>query len=248
MDSDGRLKIGKAFTLVELLVVIAIISILAAMVMTSVNRARATAYSASCINNLRQLGIAVQLYADSNDEFYPYPSASYSGPDKNPELCWFNALDPYLLGGPAATGKTTEKLHLVKQDPIIKTLSEVWLRDAHTIKMNQRLGEDSSGNHLFYRLSSLSNPANTVLMFDGRAETEKTAAGAPSTLAKNPQGTEGMVSRRHRGRANVLFADIHVESRIEKSQKSGGLGWAIDETRLLWKPWQETIPVAGQRQ
>jgi prepilin-type N-terminal cleavage/methylation domain-containing protein/prepilin-type processing-associated H-X9-DG protein len=237
MHGVSRRDLKSAFTLVELLVVIAIISILAAMVMASVNRARQTAYSAACINNLRQLGIAVQLYADSNDEFYPYPSASFSGPDKDPQLCWFNSLDPYLLGGPAATGKTTEKLHLVKQDPVIKTLSTVWIRDAHTIKMNQRLGEDSSGTHVFYRLSCLSNPANTVLMFDGRAENDKTSTGVPSTLAKNPQGTEGMVARRHRGRANVLFADIHVESRLEKSQKGGGLGWAIDETRLLWKPW-----------
>lgn len=242
----GRwMKLRYAFTLVELLVVISIISVLTAMLIASVSAARQTAYSSACINNLRQLGIAVQLYADSNDEFYPYPNASYSGSNKNPEFCWFNSLDPYLLGGSVVLGSVTERLHLVKQDPIVKTLPAAWFKDVRTIKMNQRLGEDETGAHVFYRRNHLSDPANTVLMFDGRAETEKTSKGLPAILAKNPQGTEGMVSRRHRGRANVLFADIHVQSRMEKGQKDGGLGWAIDETSLLWKPWQDTVPVAN---
>ena len=58
------------FTLIELLVVIAIIAILAAILMPVLNNAKKRALQASCINNLRQVGIALTLYADT---FTQYP-------------------------------------------------------------------------------------------------------------------------------------------------------------------------------
>jgi len=61
-----------AFTLIELLVVIAIISLLAAMLMPAVNRAKESGKSAACISNLRQIGIALQVYVDSNNNRLPF--------------------------------------------------------------------------------------------------------------------------------------------------------------------------------
>ncbi len=125
----------RGFTLIELLVVIAIIAILAAILFPVFAQARESARLTSCLSNLKQIGLAVKMYAGDYDE--KFPMGTYPGP-RNWEVNPFGNADcgGYWAGfnpgdgGPAYTGcaygpEFYRTLMSVQLNPYIKNMN-VW--------------------------------------------------------------------------------------------------------------------------
>jgi prepilin-type N-terminal cleavage/methylation domain-containing protein len=125
MDNRNRSKVNHvnalrrkwgAFTLIELLVVIAIIAILAALLLPALASAKTQAKKTQCISNLRQWGIAGQMYAGDTKNNIPWDGFYMDDPQNGPEWCgpaggssqwpnegttqdpyaWFNVLPPLV--------------------------------------------------------------------------------------------------------------------------------------------------------
>jgi prepilin-type N-terminal cleavage/methylation domain-containing protein/prepilin-type processing-associated H-X9-DG protein len=145
MFSSGGKSGGKktGFTLIELLVVIAIIAILAAMLLPALAKAKSKAQQISCINNLKQWGLASTMYVDDNNQTFPWPRFQASSPAEiqdNPTWSdianqpfdlaapgndvWFNALPSYVGGKSllqVAQNKNNEKYAFTNNNQTIFT-------------------------------------------------------------------------------------------------------------------------------
>lgn len=95
----GNRETPRAFTLVELLVVIAIIAVLIALVLPALGAARRAANMLACANNMRQIGLAFDLYANENHDIYPWAQFNYtSRSGKDVELSWDDMINKQLGG------------------------------------------------------------------------------------------------------------------------------------------------------
>lgn len=96
-----RLSAKRAFTIIELLVVISIISLLVAILLPALSSARTSAHSVGCLSNLRQVGMAFEMYATDHNRLIPGwrtwgRSNEYDPRDEHYNNRYERALDPYL--------------------------------------------------------------------------------------------------------------------------------------------------------
>ncbi|HEY5043776.1 MAG TPA: prepilin-type N-terminal cleavage/methylation domain-containing protein [Verrucomicrobiae bacterium] len=103
------MKIARAFTLIELLVVIAIIAILAALLLPVLSRAKNSGAKATDLNNLHQIMIALNLYAEDNNGVLTWPNWDYGGamPDGSARAGWLYTPDISATGTNIFNGKAS---------------------------------------------------------------------------------------------------------------------------------------------
>lgn len=194
------------FTLVEILIVLVIIAILAAILLPVFMKVRESARAATCAGNLKQMGLAIQLYAADYNGFLP----NHLPPDF--DCSWVDQIHPYVKApaifecpsADAVAGEYRPGCSPSKpiEDPFGDSEpKEITYNGSYDINA---LGEKDKR----VRESSLRYPSSTILVLDGKGSFVNPDKDDVVTIKSL---TERGVSTRHNGGANVLFADSHVK-------------------------------------
>ncbi len=207
----GHVKSGRCrkaaessgFTLLELLVVVGIIGLLTALLWPALGRAREAGRRIVCVSHLRQIGMALTMYAQENEgDFYPPIYGTGNPPETQrmaklarfgiKESMFFCPSDPNL--GPQSTiyDPAEPKSHSY----VLNALDELGLG----------VGQSPSARHI-------DNPSGVILVGEKKpSETDFYMSFA------NGETDRMLDQTRHNGGANFLFADNHVEHlRVGKS-------------------------------
>ena len=213
------MKRTRAFTLLELLVVIAIITLLAALLLTAIGRAKATAQAIACRNNLKQWGEATLFYAGNHNDFLPNNGSSGGNSTTNG---WYIEL-PEEMDFPPYNKMPW------RTNAAVDPGNSIWICPSNPRRSNGDnlfhycLNENINGTNQV-RLGSISRPTVKVWLFDN---------GGLAPVAQQNNVHPNL----HNHGAQFVFLDAHV-ARFRNTEywdfkKDKGL---TNNPELVWRP------------
>jgi prepilin-type N-terminal cleavage/methylation domain-containing protein len=207
-DDDHHRNRQFGFSLVELLVVIALIAFLTAVLLPAARMARESARRTKCAAQLRQIGYAFQMYANSNNGWLPAWSGWHTWPPGQPDdtigPAWTIEMIPYL-GTPDSPIYNCPSFAAPERNYFIAAIWS-WVNGRHAMKFSDiRLSSQFILSGDVTRVSVYPRPYGT---------SDHPSSDADYSDENNPLlvfPDEGGFLM-HRGGDNLLFADIHVDT------------------------------------
>ena len=233
-ETRSRTSPGLAFTLLELLVVIAIVVILAALIMAGLTHAKMATHRITCMNNLKQWGLAAHLYAHDCEDELPRETAldginswETTAAASNRDV-WYNALAE-TAGVPtmahyAQTPSSQQDFYSagrVFHCPRARFSAVAATYPNFSLAINSKLMRDFedrsepspfplSGGSWGCKLGEIKAPERTALFLDNGIPGEEQLCAFQPAYAGQPKACASEFSGRHSGAGNILFVAGHV--------------------------------------
>jgi len=219
---NQKLKYHLAFTLIELLVVIAVISILAALIFPVFSKAREKARQTACLNNERQLGMAIMQYTEDYDECLPRRTPASELYSWKYEITpYLKSIDVFRCPSNPSSNKPDWNTHFHYQAAGVPTY-------AVSYEANRGNGDDepfidpppAPGEVAAFppdplalvSLNAINSPAQVIAIAESTAVNTDIQITNPDWASPDDEEGHGNLFAGHTGRSNFLFLDFHVKS------------------------------------